>query len=190
MKFSRLPIDGLQLIESTPFSDERGVFRRGFCQQEFNAAGVVFDVKQTNISENFHRHTLRGFHFQMPPFGEDKVLTPMQGAVFNVTVDVRPDSPTFLQHYCIELRANERHALLVPKGCANAFLTLADQTTMLYYMSEFYSPVHYYGFRFDDPLFAIHWPAAPAVISAKDASFIDFDVEAYRAEYYSAGTHE
>lgn len=190
MKFSPLPIDGLMLINSTPYSDERGVFRRSFCQQEFNATGVAFDIRQTNISENFQRHTLRGFHFQMPPFGEAKIMTPMQGSVFNVTVDVRPDSPTFTQYYCIELNASDRNALLVPKGCANAFLTLEPHTTMLYYMSEFYSPLHYYGFRYDDPTFEIPWPAMPAVISEKDAKFPDFDLEAYRYSYYAAGAQQ
>jgi len=186
MIFKPQMFEGMFLIESKPFCDERGVFRRGFCQKEFLDAGIQFDIKQTNISENFKKHTLRGFHFQMPPFGEDKIMTPLHGAIYNVTVDVRPDSATFLQWQCIELHADERKSLLVPKGCANAFLTLADETTVLYYMSEFYTPEYYYGFKYNDPLFQIDWPFTPNVISDKDDNFINFDLEQYIAVYKQA----
>ncbi|WP_051686178.1 dTDP-4-dehydrorhamnose 3,5-epimerase family protein [Rheinheimera texasensis] len=183
MQFNQLQIHGSYLIESSPFADSRGVFRRSFCMTEFQQAGVSFQIRQTNISENFACNTLRGFHFQMAPFGEDKIMTPVSGRFFNVTIDLRPDSPTFLTQQTIQLNSEARHALLIPKGCANAFLTLAPDSTMLYYMSELYSPSHYYGFRWNDPLVNVDWPAQPISISEKDQQYADFDLSTYLALY-------
>lgn len=174
MKFVEQRISGIYLIQSEPFKDDRGVFRRSFCLNEFAQIPGGFEIKQTNISENFKKHTLRGFHFQTPPFGESKVMTPMQGAIYNVAVDLRPSSKTFKQSLCLELKSDDRVSLLIPKGCANAFLTLEDNTTILYYMSEFFSANNYCGFRYNDPEFKISWPASPKQISDKDLHHADF----------------
>jgi dTDP-4-dehydrorhamnose 3,5-epimerase len=119
-------------------------------------------------------HTLRGFHYQVKPFEESKTITCLKGAMYDVIVDVRPDSETYLQWLPFELTAEDRLSLYIPKGCANGYMTLEDSTTILYYMSEFYAPTSYVGFRYNDPLFKVKWPAEPAVISGKDDGFKDF----------------
>ena len=175
MIFKEQQIKGVWIIEAEMIGDNRGAFRRHFCQNEFKQAGLQTNIVQTNISENRKKHTLRGFHFQMAPHQEDKVLTCMQGAFYDIIVDLRPDSETYLKWMPVELHADDNLSVYVPSGCANAYLTLEDSTTILYYMSEFYSPGSYTGFRFDDPLFKVKWPAPPAVISDKDQNFTDFD---------------
>ncbi len=174
MIFTEQQIKDVWLIEAEPVSDSRGAFRRHFCKKEFRKAGLHTNIVQTNISENRHKHTLRGFHYQLPPNEENKVLTCMQGSLYDVIVDLRPDSKTFLNWMQVELKAGDNLSVYVPSGCANAYLTMEESTTILYYMSEFYAPGSYTGFRFNDPLFSVKWPAQPAVISDKDQSFMDF----------------
>jgi dTDP-4-dehydrorhamnose 3,5-epimerase len=164
------------LITPDLFQDDRGLFRRHFCQNVFKENGITFDVKQTNVSENFNKGTLRGFHYQTEPFGEDKIITLMSGALFNVVIDLRPKSPTYLKHFSLELTSQSRQSLLIPKGCASAFLTLEDNTTVFYLMSNFFSSENYFGIRFDDPYFKIKWPFQPKTISEKDKNFPDFKV--------------
>ena len=175
MIFQKQQIEGVWLINAEPVKDSRGAFRRHFCQNELEQAGLRFNIAQTNISENKTKYTLRGFHYQLPPHEEDKILTCMQGALYDVIVDLRPNSETFLKWMPVELSAGDNLSVYIPAGCANAFLTLQDSTTILYYMSEFYNPGSYTGFRYNDHLFAVKWPAQPAVISDKDKSFDDFD---------------
>ena len=180
MKFHKQDFEGVWLIEAEPIMDSRGAFRRHFCQKEFEKVGLEENIVQTNISENKRKHTLRGFHFQLPPFEEAKVLTCFQGAFYDVIIDLRPESKTFLKWMPIELAAEDNLSLYVPSGCANGYLTLEDSTTILYYMSEFYAPDSYTGFRYNDPLFSVEWPAEPSVISSKDAGFVDFNPQSIK----------
>ena len=174
MKFHKQQFEGVWLIEAEPIADSRGAFRRHFCQKEFQEIGLDIEIVQTNISENQKKHTLRGFHYQLPPHEEAKVLTCLQGAIYDVIVDLRPDSESYLKWLPVELKAEDNLSLYVPSGCANGYLTLEDSATILYYMSEFYSPGSYTGFRYNDPLFSVKWPAEPVVISEKDVSFDNF----------------
>jgi dTDP-4-dehydrorhamnose 3,5-epimerase len=175
MNFHKQPVEGVWLVEADVIADNRGAFRRHFCQNEFKEAGLEIDIVQTNISENSKKHTLRGFHYQRSPHEEAKVLTCIKGASYNAIVDLRPDSESYLKWMPVKLRAGDNFSVYVPSGCANAFLTLEDSTTILYYMSEFYSPGTYTGFRYNDPLFSVNWPAEPKVISEKDENFENFN---------------
>ncbi len=168
MKFHPSEFPGAFLIEPEPVGDARGLFRRQYCAEEFAAAGIPFEVRQTNFSENRQRHTLRGFHYRRDTLPEGKVITCIRGAVHNVVADVRLGSPTYLRTFHIELSQDNRLALFLPHGCANAFLTLQDDTMIHYLHGSLYRPGSDTGFRYDDPLFGVAWPAAPAVISEKD----------------------
>ena len=158
MKFYEQEIKGVWLLEAEPVKDARGAFRRHFCQKEYEKYGLQANIAQTNISENPKKHTLRGFHYQVKPFEEDKTLTCFQGSLYDVVVDIRPNSKTFLKWISINLVAGDNLSLYIPAGCANAYLTLKDSTVILYYMSEFYTPDSYEGFRYNDPSFSINWP--------------------------------
>lgn len=177
MKLIEQEIPGFFLIESEPVFDERGVFRRNFCRSTLASVGIEFDPIQGNISENTHKHTLRGFHYQRAPYTEGKILTCLTGGIFNVVVDLRHDSPTYMFHQSVIISDTSRVSLLVPPGCANAFLTLHDSTIVHYYMSAEFVPDRYAGFRFDDPAFGVIWPEAPAVISDRDLNHPAFKVE-------------
>jgi dTDP-4-dehydrorhamnose 3,5-epimerase len=175
MKFHKQKIDGVWLIEADPFKDDRGMFFRHFCQREFSGKGLESRILQTNVSKNTAKHTLRGMHYQLKPFGEYKTMLCMTGAIYDIIVDLRPDSATFLKWISVELNAPEPLSLHIPAGCANGYMTLKNDTTILYYMSEFYAPEAYQGFRHNDPLFDFKWPAEPLVISEKDRTFPDFN---------------
>jgi dTDP-4-dehydrorhamnose 3,5-epimerase len=175
MKFEELKISGVWAIDPEPFVDERGMLRRHFCAREFAARGLATNIAQCNISENTHRHTLRGFHYQEPPHGEAKTVSVVRGSLRAVIADIRPESPTYLKWVAEELSATNRRALQVPPGCAMAFLTLEDDTALHYYMSEFFSPESYRGIRYDDPAFGFRWPAEPRVVSEKDRAYPDFN---------------
>jgi dTDP-4-dehydrorhamnose 3,5-epimerase len=174
MIFNDTIIPGACILELERRADERGFFARGWCRNEFREHGLEDRLAQMNISFNRYRHTLRGFHYQVAPYQEDKLLRCIRGAVHDVMLDLRPGSPTYMRHITVELTAGNYRALLVPKGCANAFLTLADETEVTYLVSEFYTPAAERGVRWDDPAFGIEWPADPAVISEKDRSWPDF----------------
>lgn len=175
MTFTQLGLPGVWLIDPVVFADDRGVFRRHFCAEEYQAHGLTPTVAQGNVSENLYAGTLRGFHYQLPPWAEAKTLSCITGALYDIVVDLRPDSPTFLQWISVEISARDRRSLYVPAGCANAWLTTEPNTVLHYYMSEFYHPESYRGFRYNDPAFDFRWPAEPAVISDKDRTFPDFD---------------
>ena len=174
MKFYEQKIHGVWIIEPEPFADERGMFRRHFDQTEFTAHGIAPAVTQCSISENTHRHTLRGFHYQREPFGEAKTLSCLKGSIYNVVVDLRPVSPSFRQWLAVELSAANRKSLHVPAGCANAFLTLENHSLIHYYCAESYHPEAGAGIRYNDPQFEFFWPAKPAFISEKDRNWPDF----------------
>lgn len=174
MKFNKQKIEGVVLIEPEPFVDDRGVFRRHFCEREFAAQGIVTEIRQCNVSENKFAHTLRGFHYQRPPRAEGKTLSCFKGAMYDIVVDVRKDSPTYLQWVGVELNDSNRRSLHVPPGCANAFLTLSENSVIYYFCSNFYDPSLERCIRYNDPLFRFEWPEPPKVISDKDRNHPDF----------------
>lgn len=171
MKFNPIGIPGAFLITSEPSGDERGWFSRAFCQRELSDHGVKFDVRQVNRSFNKSAGTLRGFHFQFPPHSEIKLLRCVQGALVDVVVDLRPESPTFLQKAIVGLRADLHQAVLIPERCCHALQTLTDGTEILYQVSNFYCPEAEFGLRWNDPLLAVSWPLEVETISPKDASW-------------------
>ena len=176
MEFQELSIPGLWLLTPSLVRDERGFFRRSFCADEFAAHGLAAQVPQGNISVNPVKGTMRGFHYQQRPHEEAKTLTCITGRIFNVVVDLRPESATFLRSEILVLDDVECKSVHVPKGCANAYLTLAEGTIIHYYMSERYVPGAAKGFRYDDPAFGIPWPMRPELISQKDLAYEPFDV--------------
>ena len=176
MKFTHQLIKGLVLIKPDVFEDKRGVFRRNFCAMELKENGIELSVHQGNISENTSAFTMRGFHYQKSPSNESKLLTPVSGDIYNVVIDLRPDSATFLKIVALEVSSSRRESLHVPAGCANAFLTLAADTVVQYYMGDYFKPESYFGFRYNDPYFNVKWPRLPQVISDRDAAFPDFSL--------------
>lgn len=176
MKFIQLAIADVWLIEPELIEDSRGVFRRSFCADEYKNRGLLPTVLQGNVSENPTLGTLRGFHFQTAPHQEAKTLTCLTGAIFDIVVDLRPNSKTFLKWLSVGLSAANRNSLYLPPGCANAYLTTDNQSVIHYYMSEIYSPVSYFGFNYADPQFSFIWPFEPLVISQKDKNLPELDV--------------
>ncbi len=170
MKFKKQKLENVFIIEAESNIDERGLFRRHFCEKEFKNHGINFSVKQANISENKNKFTLRGFHYQKAPSNESKIITCISGNIFNVLIDLRPYSSTFMQMQEFTFTSEKRQSLYIPVGCANAFLTLEDNTWIHYYMNDFFSSESY-GFRYNDPIFDIKWPVKPLFISEKDRSY-------------------
>lgn len=171
MKFRATDIPGVMEVEAEPRADARGFFARIYCPEEFAAAGIAFSSTQINLSRNDRAHTLRGMHWQDPPHAEAKLVRVTSGAVHDVVIDLRPDSPTFRRWRAFRLDARKANALFIPEGCAHGFLTLADETDVLYQMSRPYVGGQARGLRYDDPGFAIDWPAAPAVIAQADLAW-------------------
>lgn len=174
MKITPLKIQGAALIEIEPLGDERGFFARSFCSKEFADAGLALNVMQSNLSQNIKKGTLRGLHYQAEPKPDPKLVNCINGAIFDVVVDVREGSETFCQWVGIELTADNGKALFVPPGCAHGFITLTDKARVFYQMGEVYVADLACGLRWDDPAFAIDWPLDPVVISERDATFADF----------------
>lgn len=164
-------IEGPAIVELERHSDARGFFARTFCIDEFGAAGLPTAVEQCNLSGNFKAGTLRGMHFQIAPYPEAKLVRCIRGAIVDVIVDMRPYSPTRLQHVAVELTADNKTALLVPPYFAHAYQTLVDDTEVLYQVSGSYEPSGERGLRYNDPDLGITWPLPVSVISAKDAAW-------------------
>lgn len=171
MQFRPTSIDGFVIVELDPIEDERGAFVRTFCEREFRSAGIGFNVVQANLSLNTHRHTLRGLHFQEPPFGEPKIVSCTRGRIFDVAVDLRPDSETYLEWKGVELGAETGRMVYLAEGLAHGFLTLEAESQIHYLMGAEYRPEQARGLRWDDPALAIAWPAPPAVISERDSTY-------------------
>lgn len=175
MRILSTTLAGVHVVAPEVHRDDRGEFWRSYCRRELAAAGVTFDVHQSNVSVNRSRHTLRGFHFQRPPSTEKKVLTVLTGSAHVVIVDVRQGSPTYLDHVAFEFGGGDRRSLIVAEGCATGFLTIVDETIVHYQMGDVYRPEGDAGIRYDDPAIGVVWPAPPAVISARDAAFGPLD---------------
>lgn len=174
MRFTETRIAGVVLAEIVPHSDARGLFARLHCPEEFEAAGHPFVPSQTSLSRNPKRGTLRGMHYQAAPHAEVKLVRCVRGAIFDVAVDLRPESPTHRQWIGTELGPDNARALLIPEGVAHGFLTLADDTDVLYQISPSFEPGHEAGVRWNDPAFGIRWPFEPVMISDRDAAYSDY----------------
>ena len=177
MRFRSTDLVGAMLVETDRHEDDRGYFARLRCSREFEAQGLPAGFVQTNLSFNARRGTFRGLHFQMPPSKEGKLVRCLVGAIQDLIVDLRPDSPTFLRHQWIELTGINSLALWLPHGFAHGFLTEADDTFVLYEMSDYYAPELSTGIRWDDPAFGISVPGEIDVIHSRDSSYPDLDVE-------------
>ena len=174
MIFLETPLKDARLIDIEKREDERGFFARAWCRREFAANGLNPGLAQCNISFNPHRGTLRGMHFQDKPFEEAKLVRCTSGSLYDVIIDLRPDSATYLKHLGAVLTAENRRMLYVPEGFAHGFLTLRDATEVFYQITEFYAPEAQRGVRWNDPAFAIDWPEEPRLISERDRNFPDF----------------
>ena len=174
MIFTPTPLAGAFVIELERREDERGFFARSFCQREFAEHGLNPHLAQCNVSFNAQRGTLRGMHYQAAPHEEAKLVRCTQGAVWDVIVDLRRDSPTFKHWHGVELSAANRRGLYIPEGLAHGFQTLSDDAELLYLMSEFYEQDTARGVRWDDPAFGIEWPLPNPRISERDRSFPRF----------------
>jgi dTDP-4-dehydrorhamnose 3,5-epimerase len=177
MRFLPTELPGVFAIEVEPRGDDRGLFARTYCREEFGAHGLCTDWVQCNVSFNARAGTLRGMHWQAAPHEEAKLVRCTSGAAFDVVVDLRADSPTYRKWAAVELTAANRTAVYIPGGCAHGFQTLADGTELFYQMSAFYVPEAARGARWDDPALAIAWPPCEArVIAPRDLSFPDLPI--------------
>jgi dTDP-4-dehydrorhamnose 3,5-epimerase len=162
------------LIDLEQLEDERGFFARTWCQQEFAQYGLDPRLVQCNTSFNLRKGTLRGMHFQLPPAAETKLVRCVRGGIYDVIIDLRSDSETFQKWQAVELTAENRTALYIPKGFAHGFQTLEDNTELYYQMSDLYAPEYARGLRWNDPFFNIHWPEPVSVISKRDQEYEDY----------------
>ncbi len=174
MIFSETKLKGVFVVDLAPHYDERGFFSRSWCQKEFTDQGLDPRLVQCNVSYNKQKGTMRGMHLQFPPFAEVKLVRCTRGSIYDVIIDLRRKSASYLQWLGIELTSENHRALFVPEGFAHGFITLEDDTEVFYQMSEFYSPECSRGYRWNDPVFGIQWPIPVAVISEKDAALPDF----------------
>lgn len=170
------------MVELEPHADERGFFARLWCAREFEQAGLSEYLVQASLSRNDRRGTLRGMHLQMPPSSEAKLVRCTRGSIYDVVVDLRPDSETYLRHFGVTLTAKEGKALYVPPLMAHGFQTLEDNTDVLYQMTDYYAPQLGCGFRWNEPAFAIEWPiAGELIMHSRDRAYPDFDPISFAA---------
>jgi len=171
VKLSETPIAGAWLLEIEPILDERGFFARSLCVDTLAAHGLEGSMLQQSVSFNQKRGTLRGMHYQTAPHEEIKLVRVTQGRIYDVILDLRRDSPSYLRWHAVELSADNRRTLYIPKGVAHGFQTLEDHSEVFYQMAQTYVPGHSSGVRWNDPAFAIDWPLAEPILSERDASY-------------------
>ena len=174
MIFSPTPVDGAYILELDRQNDDRGYFARTWCRRELEQAGLNASLAQCSVSYNVRRQTLRGMHWQAPPYAEVKIVRCTRGAIWDVIIDLRPESQTYMHHWGVELTADSGRAVYIPEGMAHGFLTLADASEVFYQMSEFYNPASARGIRWNDPAFAIAWPLTDPILHPRDAAYPDF----------------
>ena len=174
MIFSETKLAGAFVIELEPFNDERGFFAMSWSADEFSKRGLARELRECNISFNRRKGTLRGMHYQREPHAQAKLIRCTAGAIYDVIVDLRPNSPTFKQWIAVELNAENRFALYAPEGFAHGFQTLTDNVEIFYQMSDVYAPELAGGVRWNDPAFAIDWPAPPQAMNDRDRTYPDF----------------
>lgn len=175
MKFTETPLKGAYLIDLEKRGDNRGFFARFFCENEFRQQGLITHFVQINNSLTAKKGTIRGMHYQLMPDAEVKVVRCIKGSLFDVILDLRPDSPSYGKWFGAELSEENRTMMYVPRGFAHGFITLSDDTEALYLVSAFYAPASERGIRYNDPAFGIKWPIEPSEVSEKDGKWPDFD---------------
>jgi len=174
LTFTETKLPGAFVIEPEMHEDDRGFFARTFCRREFEARGLNPQVVQCNVSFNKRKGSLRGMHFQASPYSEAKLVRCTAGSIYDVIIDLRPSSSAFRKHFGIELSARNRKMLYIPEEFAHGFQTLEDDTEVFYQMSQYYSPEHSRGVRWDDPAFGISWPPGERIIIERDRTYPDF----------------
>lgn len=174
MIFTETKIKGAYIIEPEFISDERGFFARSFCRDEFSRYRLETNIVQCNLSYNKKLGTLRGMHYQEPPYEEAKIVSCTNGAIYDVILDLRLDSRTYCQWVATELNNANFSSIYIPKGCAHGFQTLKNDSVVYYQMTEFFSPEYAKGVRYDDPSFGIQWPIEERIISEKDRAYSDY----------------
>lgn len=180
MRFAETPLPGAFVVELEPNVDFRGYFARTWCTREFADAGLPAELVQASLSHNVKRGTLRGMHMQLPPSREGKLVRCTRGRIFDVIVDLRPQSRAYMRHFAIELTADAQRALYVPPTMLHGFLTLDDDTDVFYQMTDFYAPAIGFGARWNDPAFGIRWPFEDdLVVAERDATYPSFDRRGY-----------
>lgn len=181
MKFTETILPGAYIVELEPIRDRRGFFSRVICHREFDALGLITDFVQANLTFSEKRGTLRGMHYQIAPHKEIKLVRCTRGAVYDVIVDMRPDSPTYLQWLSLELNADNRRMIYIPGEFAHGYMTLQDETEVFYEVGQFYAPEYERGFRWNDPAVNIEWPEIePLILSNKDQTWPNFVPEPVR----------
>lgn len=183
MKFTETYLKGAYIVEINRIGDERGFFGRQWCQNEFSEFGLKSNIAQVNTSLNKEKGTLRGLHFQKFPYQETKLIRCIRGSIFDVIVDLRPASPTFKKWFGLELTAHNYKMLFAPNDFAHGFITLEENSEVLYLVSEFYHPESEAGLRWNDPQFGIQWPLELSVISDKDKNRPDFDEQQHKNSF-------
>jgi dTDP-4-dehydrorhamnose 3,5-epimerase len=173
--FLRTEVDGAYLIKPERIEDERGFFARTYCVRELAEHGIDPQVVQRSVSYNRRRGTLRGMHFQIAPHEETKLVSCLRGSVYDVVLDLRPTSSTYCRWSAVTLTADGFETLVIPKGCAHGFISLADDSTVHYEISEYHHPTSARGVRYDDPAFGIDWPLQPAVINSRDLGYEPYE---------------
>jgi len=182
MNFVKANIAGVHLISLDEKKDNRGFFGRVFCRETFSEKGIAIDIAQINTSLSIKKGTIRGLHYQFGQFSETKIIRCINGSLYDVVLDLRPDSPTYRRWFGAELSANNRTMMYVPKGCAHGFVTLKENTEIFYFVDNVYSPLFERGIRYDDPAFNINWPIRPNEISKKDEEWPDFNPQWHKVE--------
>ena len=177
MKFTETPLKGAYTIDLEKKGDDRGFFARFFCKNELAEQGLNNEIVQINNSLSQHKGTLRGMHYQLPPYEEDKIVRCLHGSLYDVIIDLRQDSPTFGRWFGEELTEENRKMMYVPKGFAHGLVTLEPDTEILYLVTQYYAPDYERGIRWNDPRFNIQWPIEPVEISEKDRNHRNFDPE-------------
>ena len=174
MRFVATDVDGVKIVELEGHKDTRGYFARTFCEEEFARAGISMRIAQTNISRNPHKLTLRGMHYQEEPHGEEKIVQCVRGRIFDVAVDLRSKSPSYCRWSAVELSPEINRVFYIPSGCAHGFLTLEDDSDIVYLMGQHFVAGSSGGVRWNDPAFGIVWPAMPVEISGRDLGYGDY----------------
>jgi dTDP-4-dehydrorhamnose 3,5-epimerase len=174
MTINSTPIHGAFAIDPEPHADERGFFARVWDVDAFGKHGLDVELNISAVTLNHRKGTLRGMHYQRAPFAETKLVRVTRGAIFDVAIDLRPESPTYLKWHGETLTADNRRQFYIPKGCAHGYLTLEPSSEITYFLSAPYSPTHAAGIRYNDPAFAIKWPGEAKVIAPRDAGYPDY----------------
>jgi dTDP-4-dehydrorhamnose 3,5-epimerase len=171
MKFTESPLPGVFVVDMAPHQDERGFFARAYCSEEFTAQGLGIEMRQCSVSYNLKKGTLRGLHYQRAPHEEHKLVRCTAGAIFDVVVDIRPQSASYRRWFGETLTAQNHRSVFIPPGFAHGFVTLCDETEVYYMISVSHAPEYSRGYRWNDPAFGIEWPGVPSTISQRDAHF-------------------